>query len=504
MHKSLTRKALLWMVLSLFMPVCAWSQTIPVDYSTFAPYSTDSPVQRLRGMGQSAAWGDFDGDGSPELFVGSVNFRSKSVYLFQNNVSDFIEITGYSGLNDESIRSASVADYNNDGLPDLLLGTVKSYSAPKLYTNLGPGFVNTDYVLSSTGSGVTGHVIWLDYDRDGWPDILHVATGNIALYRNTGFGTFEDVTSKTGINPRLKSNSAVTLDYDNDGWPDIFFANKGFNSLYRNKGNGKFVDVSSRTGIFGDEKWNTVSACAGDFNNDGLPDLYAVNISTKRKALFQNVEGKRFEDITVVSGTDDIGDGRTCTWLDFDLDGLLDLYTANHLNPSKLYKNLGAGKFQDVAPQAGIDYPIDVFTSAWGDYNSDGLLDVFLTGHIGITLKTGVRGTTGNGSITLIPVRNAQLQNNVSIGAKVTLKTTAATQTRVVGTGEGAFVQNMLFAHFGIGKEKNVSIEIEWPEGGKCVIDDLKVLSTGQGVLSLGASLVISKDTCEPKPKVIY
>ncbi len=160
------------------------------------------------------------------------------------------------------------------------------------------------------------------------------------------------------------------------------------------------MNVTESSGLAGVESWNTTSACSGDYNGDGNIDIYVTNIGrSDSNALYRNNGDGTFTNITRETSTNDVGDGRTCAWIDFDADGRIDLFSTNHLNPNRLYRNLGGDAFVDVAPSVGIDKPIDVFAATWGDYNRDGFMDVFLNGHIG----TGLMKNSGNTnkSITL-------------------------------------------------------------------------------------------------------
>jgi enediyne biosynthesis protein E4 len=245
-----------------------------------------------------------------------------------------------------------------------------------------------------------------------------------------------------------------------------------------NNGDGTFTDITDEAGVGGDPGWDSVAACVGDFNNDGFLDLYVVNISSSRNALYRNNGDGTFTDVTEESGTADVGDGRTCAWVDFDGDGLIDLFTTNHLNPTGLFRNLGNGKFKDVASQAGIDSPIDIFAAAWGDFDHDGFMDVFLNGHRNLnepgTALMENSGTPNN--FLIIRLIGDGLNTNTSaIGTRVEVSTSSGTQIREVSGGRGCCEQDMLPLHFGVGREKNVDILVKWTSGKECPFSNVDV-----------------------------
>ena len=145
------------------------------------------------------------------------------------------------------------------------------------------GSAEKNHILETIGSGVA----WIDYDRDGWPDLFAVnggswedlvrgipSAGN-ALFRNNRDGTFRDVTQAAGVVGSHWGMGATVADYDNDGWPDLYVCNYGPNTLYRNNGDGSFSDTTQKAGV-GDPSWSS-SAAFGDADGDEWLDLYVVN-----------------------------------------------------------------------------------------------------------------------------------------------------------------------------------------------------------------------------------
>ena len=244
------------------------------------------------------------------------------------------------------------------------------------------------YLPETLGPGCA----FLDYDNDGWPDILLVngmdwpghrrKRSTLALYRNNRNGTFTDVTRAAGLDVEMYGMGVAVADYDNDGFPDIVVTCVGQNRLFRNTGKGTFVDVTRRAGLLGREAFST-SALWFDFDRDGFLDLFVCNyvrwsptsdvfcsLDGKRKSyctpeayrgstcwLFRNRGDGTFEDVTAASGIFDASSKSLgVALLDWDNDGWPDLAVANDTQPNKLYRNNRDGTFTDVAVKAGIAF----------------------------------------------------------------------------------------------------------------------------------------------------
>lgn len=469
------------------------------DLPTFSNVQSETGIPFIGQIGQVATWGDYNIDGWPDLFLSNsdrnrnrrrVNRggaassaiqqnRLQRYFFFMNKEGQFKEKSSYLGIPDSRYRSATWADYNNDGFPDLLIATKKAGQPLELYKNMdGISFVNVSEQAGITKTGSTAtHGIWADYDNDGNIDFFQPGKGKSFLYRSKGDGTFHEVTDSSGVEGKFLSNSALWFDSNSDGYQDLLIVNKGINKMYLNKGDGTFQDITESSGLQGLEPWNTTSACAGDYNADGFLDIYVTNIDKANgNALYRNNKDGTFTNITLETNTNDVGDGRTCAWIDFDADGQLDLFTTNHVFPNKLYRNLGNDVFSDVAPKVALDKPIDVFSAAWADYNRDGFLDVFLNGHLG----TGLMKNSGNSnnSITLTLVGDGIKSNTSAIGARVELVSGQEKQYREVSGGRGCCEQDMLPVYFGLGKNNSADINVKWPSGKVCSFEDVKVETT--------------------------
>jgi enediyne biosynthesis protein E4 len=261
---------------------------------------------------------------------------------------------------------------------------------------------------------------FLDYDRDGWQDILLVngmdwpghtrQRSTLKLYRNNRNGTFSDVTKAAGLDIELYGMGVAVGDYNNDGFPDIFISCVGQSHLFRNTGKGTFVDVTKASGLLGRQGLST-SALWFDYDRDGLLDLFVCNyvrwspeqdvfcsLDGTHKSyctpeayrgdtcwLFHNRGDGTFDDVTASSGIfDSSSKSLGVAMFDYDQDGWPDLLVANDTQPNKLYKNLRNGKFKDVGVEAGIAFSTEGKARAGmgvdtGDFENSGKAGVAIT-----------------------------------------------------------------------------------------------------------------------------
>jgi enediyne biosynthesis protein E4 len=247
------------------------------------------------------------------------------------------------------------------------------------------GAFGKKYLPETMGSGVCV----LDYDNDGWPDILFVnsmdwpehKTGKSypALYHNNHDGTFTDVTRAAGLAVEMYGLGCAVGDYDNDGYDDIYITALNGNHLFHNLRNGKFADVTAQAGVR--DSGFAASAVWFDQDNDGKLDLFVshyvdwsvakdqyCSLDGKKKSyctpqaykgqsatLFHNKGDGTFENVTKRAGLyDPTSKSLGIALLDYDNDGWLDLFVANDTEPNKLYRNNHDGTFSDVAVLAGV------------------------------------------------------------------------------------------------------------------------------------------------------
>jgi enediyne biosynthesis protein E4 len=301
------------------------------------------------------------------------------------------------------------------------------------------GKESNKYLLETTGCGIA----FLDYDNDGWLDILQVNGTTLEgfskeqepishLYRNRHDGTFEDVTLKSGLVQNGWGQGVCVGDFDNDGQEDVFISYWGQNQLFKNKGDGTFENVTQRAGLLSNRRrWG--SGCAFlDYDRDGYLDIFVANyidfdidsapvpesglclykgirvacgppgLPGGKNVLFHNNGNGKFADVSEVAGITKASGtyGLGVSTLDFNNDGWTDIYVANDSNPSTLYRNNQDGTFSDVAITTGSAYSQDGKPQAGmgvavGDYDRNGSMDIFKTNFAGDT--STLYSNTGKG-----------------------------------------------------------------------------------------------------------
>ncbi len=253
-----------------------------------------------------------------------------------------------------------------------------------MFTKITTGPVGTD-IEQSDGCA------WGDYDNDGWLDLFVSNFDRISvnrLYHNNGNGTFTRFNAGSpGNEVNLRSAGCSWADYDNDGFLDLFVANLGIdetNWLYRNNGNSTFQKMTGAQA--GDIAFNpagrSVSASWGDFDADGYLDLFVANgalAEANVDALYRNLGQGRFTNIAVASGISQTLYSTQGTWADVDGDGRLDLFVTHNAGQGNyIYRNLGGGAFETIASGTALNESLNSVGSAWGDYDNDGDLDLFV------------------------------------------------------------------------------------------------------------------------------
>jgi enediyne biosynthesis protein E4 len=273
---------------------------------------------------------------------------------------------------------------------------------------------------------MSGGVLLLDYDRDGWVDIYFTNAPSVemankgeksrsALYHNNHDGTFTDVTDKAGVATPCFAMGGAVADYNNDGWPDIYVTCLHGNVLYRNNGDGTFTDVTAKAGV-ADGRWST-GAAFGDYDGDGFVDLMVANytefdlahppvfgsgftckfmgvdvqcgprgLKGAGDSLFHNNGDGTFTDVSKKAGVDDPSGyyGLTVLWADFNNTGRPDIYVANDSMANFLYRNEGNGKFTEIGLESGTALSEDGHEQASmgvaiGDYLHTGRPSLFVT-----------------------------------------------------------------------------------------------------------------------------
>jgi len=495
-------------------------------------------------LGSGCAFLDYDADGWPDiLLINSMDWlghkrQRSTLKLYHNNRNGtFTDVTQTAGLDVELYgMGVAIGDYNNDGFPDIFITCV---GQSRLFRNTGKGTFQD--ATKSAGLlnklGFSTSAVWFDYDRDGLLDLFvcnyvrwtaehdvfcsldgkhksyctpEAYRGDTCwLFHNRGDGTFEDVTSTSGIfDTSSKSLGVAMLDFDQDGWPDLFVANDTQpNKLYRNQRNGKFKDVAVEMGLaFSNEG----KARAGmgvdiaDFDNSGKPGIVVTNFDNEMIGLYR-LDGKNFDDIALQSGVGSASRntlGFGCVFFDANLDSLVDLVVANghidetvrnirgnvgYAQPPQLFLNEGNSEFRDVAAEVGGGFADSKVGRglAVADFDRDGDLDLLLTTNNGPAYLYRNDQLAGNRSVRLHLVGTKS--NRDAIGAAVHLHGNGQVQTRFVRSGSSYLSQSELPLTFGLGKAHSVEkLVVDWPSGNSEEYAKLKPGSAYQLIESKG------------------
>ena len=413
--------------------------------------------------GMGVAVGDYDNDGYPDILVTCVG---QNVLFKNTGKGTFRDVTKASGLGGRQAFSTSALwfDFDRDGLLDLFVCN---------YVKWSPGhdvFCSLDGKNKSycTPEAYRGETCW--------------------LFHNLGNGKFEDVTPTSGVfDSSSKSLGVALLDYDEDGWPDLLVANDTQpNKLYRNQRNGTFKDVAVEAGIAFSAEGKAragMGVDVADFNHSGRPGVAITNFDNEMIGLYRASGDGNYVDVATQSGVglaskDRLGFG--CVFLDADLDGWLDLAVVNgHIDDTvrnvrgvgyaqspQLFLNDGQGKFRDVAGEigGGFTQPKVGRGLAYGDFDRDGDLDLLMTTNNGPAYLFRNDQTGGNKSIRIRLVGTKS--NRDAIGARVRIFHGGTSQSRLVKGGSSYLSQSELPLTFGLGKREKIDrLVIDWPGG---------------------------------------
>lgn len=453
---------------------------------------TFTDVTRAAGLdvemyGMGVAVGDYNNDGFPDIFITCVG-QSR---LFRNmGNGKFTEATKMAGLMGRQGLSTSAVwlDYDRDGRLDLFVCNYVRWSAEHdVFCSLDGK--NKSYC---TPEAYRGDTCW--------------------LYHNRGNGTFEDVTASSGIfDSSSKSLGVAMLDFDQDGWPDLLVANDTQpNKLYRNLQNGKFKDVAVEAGLAfsSDGKARAgMGVDVADFENSGKPGIVITNFDNEMIGLY-HYAGRGYDDVAMPEGLGSASRntlGFGCVFFDADLDGRLDIAVANghidetvrnirgnvgYAQPAQLFLNEGEGRFMDVASEVGggFDHPKVGRGLAVGDFDRDGDLDVLLTTNNGGAYLYRNDLSNENRSIRFRLVGTES--NRDAIGAMVHLFVNGQPQTRMVRSGSSYLSQSELPVTFGVGRAEQVErVVIDWPSGRNEEYKQLKAGNTFQVLEGKGISM---------------
>ncbi len=437
------------------------------------------------GSGQGAAVHDFDGDGWDDVFVAVTQGASA---LFRNNRDGtFTDVAAAAGVAVTGGYTVALwGDVNNDGLTDLFVGR-KTSGANKVFLANGDGTFEDATMASgiSVDANVASAALG-DFDLDGSLDLfLAVDRAPDLLYRNTA-GTktalFEDVTDRAGISgpPVSVPMQATWADYDRDGDLDLLCVHDSRtpSRLYRNAGYLPLSDVASAARI---DTYPTETTCCnmgiawGDYNGDGWLDAYVTRIG--QGGLYRNNGDGTFDDVAASLGADRNGMSWGVIFSDFDNDADLDLFVVStsgyDRTPTLLYRNDGA-TFTETGAAAGASYQMEAQGLASGDFNNDGLVDIFIPRHDGRNrLLENVSQDSGHW-VELELERQAL--GGPAIGTRVEALVGGKVLVRVSSGGDSYASQSSSRIHFGLGNAARIdTLRIYWAGAEIEEISDLAV-----------------------------
>jgi len=518
-----------------------------------------SPEKRyiVESMSGGAGLIDCDNDGKLDIITvnGSTIDRFRNggdpmITLYHQDAGfKFRDITQTAGLTRKGWgMGVAVADYDNDGLPDIY---VTGYGGNALYRNLGNCKFQdvTDKAGVAAGGFSTG-AAWADYDRDGFVDLfvsryVHVDMNKLPtfgsdekncrfkgilvqcgpwgmqgesdlLFHNRGDGTFEEVSKKAGVDdPEHHYGLGVEWgDYDNDGWPDLYVANDaGPNYLYRNKHDGTFEELGMLSGVAlsGDGvEQGSMGVDWGDYRHEGRMGMFVTNFVEQGNTLYRNLGDQGlFSDVSWPSKLAQpsfplVGWGTS--FFDMDNDTWLDIFVANgHVYPQVdsipggarykqsmlLFRNNRDGTFEDVSTVLSAIPPASRRGAAFGDINNDGNMDIVIV-NVGEP-PTLLLNQGGNNNHRVLFKLIGMKSNKSAIGARATVKTANSTQFNEVRGGGSYLSQNDPRLHFGLGPDSKMSqVEIRWPNGKTETLRDVPAdfiytIVEGQGITNKNA-----------------
>jgi len=432
-------------------------------------------------LGMGVAVGDYDNDGYDDLFVTAMG----QSHLFHNNGNGtFTDVTQKSGLMGpkEFSTSAAWVDYDRDGKLDLVVANYVQWSMDgDLYCTLDGK--SKSYCTPESYKGTS-----------------------VRLWHNRGDGAFEDATKAAGLgDPTSKTLGIAVLDYDGDGWPDLLFSNDTQpNKLYRNNGNGTFTEKAVVAGVAFSEDGVAragMGVDAADYDRSGAPSLLITNFSNQMISLYHNEGRGLFVDEaprSAIGRTTLLTLGFGCFFFDYDLDGWPDIFIANgHIDrdiqrvqpnvkyamPPHVFRNLGKGNFEEVTKSLGatFDAPRVGRGAAYGDFNNDGRLDLLLSTNGGPAYlfaneASGEAAARKSLRVKLVGVKS----NRDGIGAVAKAHFGGETQGEMMRSGSSYLSASELVLTFGFGlREKADTVEIRWPSGQ---VDKLPNVEAGQTI----------------------
>jgi enediyne biosynthesis protein E4 len=493
----------------------------------------------LETTGCGVATLDYDNDGYLDLFFvngttleGAPRGSEPTSHLYRNRGDGtFEDVTVKAGVALVGWgQGACAGDYDNDGFEDLY---VTFWGQNRLLRNRGTGTFEdvTERVGLVTRTRWGAGCAFVDVDRDGWLDIFAanyidfdlktapvpesglckykgvpvacgppgLTGGKNVLYRNTGRGTFTDVSQAAGITRAAGTYGlgVGTLDFDDDGWTDIYVANDSNPStLYRNRRDGTFEDIAVPAGCAYSQDGKPqagMGLAMGDYDRNGTIDIFKTNFAGDTSTLYANLGDGLCEDRTFAGGI-----GLVTRWLgwgvgflDLDHDGWLDLFLVNgHVYPEVeqirteagyrqrkvVYRNQRNGRFEEITERLGapVTTPRAGRGAAFADLDNDGDVDVVVN-NVHDTPNLYRLDLAGQTSWTMLKLAGTT-SNRSAIGARVKIVAGGATLVREVRGGGSYYSQNDLRVHAGLGEAARIErVEVRWPNGREEIFRDVPV-----------------------------
>lgn len=475
----------------------------PLMSQTFTRITTGDIVNDAS-YSEGAYWFDYNNDRYLDLFVANIVNQNNLLFLNNGN-GTFTKITSGSIVNDAGFSyGGCFGDYNNDGFSDLFVenGGASVNQNNFLYLNSG----GSSFTKITTGQIVTDPSgSWgsstIDYDLDGNLDIFVANFNqNNALYKGNGDGTFTKITTGSIVTDGGASIGCSWGDYDNDGYSDLFVANSNFgagqnNFLYHNNGNGTFTKITS--GPIVTDGGNSTGGSWADYDNDGDLDLYVTNYFGEDNFLYNNDGSGNFTKVTTGIIVNDGGDAVCSAWGDYNNDGFIDLFVSNDNNQNNyLYTNNGDGSFTKVTTGDIVSNGGRSNGSSWGDYDNDGDIDLYVTNGDQPTPQSNfLYRNDGNSNNWINILFKGTTSNRSAIGARITIKAmingSPVTQTHEISGQTGYNAQHSLNAEFGLGNASIIdSLTVKWPGGGIEVFTNIApnqfyTITEGQGIVGI-------------------
>ena len=486
-------------------------QTAPLGITT-VPHAN-----MITGSGLCVA--DFDGDGDIDAFIPSPSGGPFNL-LRNDGGMQFTDVSATSGLGVcADVRCCVAADIDNDGDQDVAIGNDDDFF--RLFVNQGNmTFTEEAWTRGLFVDDVVFGATFGDYDNDGWLDLyLTIRTDMVVglpdanrLYRNTGNGFFVDTTATAGVGSMRPTLVSTWMDYDEDGWVDLLLCNDkglsfGPNELYRNNGDGTFTDVSVQT--------NTNIAVDGmgvDFTDvfcDGGVDFYVTDLPITHLFQVWDPTTNAYLSVAPNYGVTGGAVGWACHWLDYDNDGWQDLHVVQHSFANRLYRNprqpaAAQVPWADEAPALGIALNTFQYNNVMADFDDDGRIDILDRFNVGFPSLMAPEGTAlyrnevvGGNWIKFDT--EGRVSNRDGFGTRIVVETGSHVQRQWVRNAVGYQSSSDPRLNFGLGTATQADmVTVRWPSGQVQHLHDVQanqIIDLVEPQISLAGPVVAGQST---------